>query len=209
MQPHQALPPAAAGAAEERLTQDELVRRAEDMLVELKRVATSAAVTWPVSPPTPAQLDSLTSLISRTVQYSKRAFPAAEAGLPLDQVPPRERHAVTLIKQAMDAAGQALTVYTGLQINAERSLASLTMAAVRRESAWRQAAPTEGQVAELQRRAETTRKLAAEVFPAAAAGLPAAQVPAREARAVELIVQAKAAVDRALSVAKDWQVSLV
>ncbi len=206
-QPHQAPAPAAAATAgEEQLTHDELVRRAEDMLVELKRLAANAVLTWPVTPPTSAQLESLNSLASRTVHYSKRAFPAAEAGRPLDQVPPRERHAVTLIKQSMDAAGQALRVYTGIRTKAERSLALLTMEAVRQEAAWRKVAPTQAQMSELQRRADATSKLVAEVFPAAAAGLPVAQVPAREARAVELIAQAKAAVDRALRVAKDWQV---
>ncbi len=203
---NQAQAPAAAAMVKQQVTQDELARRAEDMLVQLKQVATRAAASWRDNAPSSVQRTSLDQQAQDAMVYTKRAFPAAVAGLPLNRVPAEQRHAVTLVRQAMEATKQACQVYNQWRTKAERSLALLTVSAVRHESAWRQAAPTPAQVSELQRRADATRKLVAEVFPTAAAGLPAAQVPAREARAVELLAQAKAAVDRALSVAKDWQV---
>ncbi len=194
--------PAAARAAEECLREEKLARRAEDMLVQLKQAATSNAASWKGNAPSAQQKEKFDRQVERTVQCAKQAFPAAAACLPVDQVSARERHAVTLVEQARVAVSQAHEAYDRWLSEAEDGLTQLAAAAKRAESAWRRTAPTQAQVAELQRRADTTWDLVRKVFPAAAAGLPAAQIPEHEAEAVGHIAKAKAALQRALRVAK-------
>ncbi len=100
------------------MAQEELARRAEDMLVELKQAATRAAASWRVKAPSVQQKEVLDRQLGRTMRHAKQAFPAAAVGLPLDQVPAEQRHAVTLLRQAKEATEQAYAASRSWQTDA-------------------------------------------------------------------------------------------
>lgn len=125
---------------------------------------------------------------------SKRRHLAEQPQVPLGYAPAPNFAPGGLLGQD-DSARQAETMLVQLKQVANNAAAT-----------WRETLPSLAQLDWLENQVECTMQHVKRAFPAVAAGVPVAQVPAWEARAADLLAQAKAAVNDALEAANPLQV---